>query len=412
MGNSSFYSKSSKSSKKINESKGSKRKYDKNAKKNEKKDSNTSKNSSKSSSSKSSNDNSSKASSKSKNYKKKDQNSTKHDDSDSDQKLHSENFYISDPNTQKQFDSYSFTNNEYNGVPNDWWLYDTGSSQHISNDRSLFKTFYNSSKLPEVLTGAGPIRPHGRGTVQLVLSNRNNNDKFTLILENTLYIPNFPINVVSGLNHFRSGGKINGHDLVSSRNQVITTFNPSKSGFFLYVANRPEPDLSFATIQKRTKNDLGNYPKRSKRSNTEGKQLKPLSGIPNPAKLPGSQTKNSNISSNSYPISEIPTVLESPSFDFTETDFEDRNPWTFLSEVLKARGKPDQTNYVFITYTQQWHNRLGHPSFEALQKASKSTTGIDSSKLIKADLQCEDCLKAKFTRIQKKSNENRATFPL
>ena len=163
----------------------------------------------------------------------------------------------SDSKSGKQsesFYSYSYSSSDFNGVPKDWWLYDTGSTQHISNDKSYFKDLTYCSDLDPVTTGAGFIKPVGKGTVTLPIKKKS--DIFYLTLENTLYIPDFPINLISGLNHYKSGGKISGTELLSSKGVVIATLNPLKRGFFLDVAYKPEPNFAYITAKTALKKDL------------------------------------------------------------------------------------------------------------------------------------------------------------
>jgi hypothetical protein len=48
--------------------------------------------------------------------------------------------------------------------------------------------------------------------------------------------------------------------------------------------------------------------------------------------------------------------------------------------------------------TELWRNRLGHPSFDLLQKTAKVTKGIPEKSLREKDLHCEACITGKFIR--------------
>jgi len=78
------------------------------------------------------------------------------------------------------------------------WLYDTGSSVHITNNKDNFIQFKEINNLQPVLTGKGYIKPSGIGTIQLPIIDNNNDKVQPIYLKNALYIPEFPINIISG----------------------------------------------------------------------------------------------------------------------------------------------------------------------------------------------------------------------
>ena len=49
------------------------------------------------------------------------------------------------------------------------WLYDTGSSAHISNNKDNFIQLSYKEDLESVLTGKGYIKPIGIGTIKLLI---------------------------------------------------------------------------------------------------------------------------------------------------------------------------------------------------------------------------------------------------
>ncbi|KAH7114867.1 hypothetical protein EDB81DRAFT_296220 [Dactylonectria macrodidyma] len=48
------------------------------------------------------------------------------------------------------------------------WLFDTGSSVHICNDRSIFSELRPTTRTV-LLTGGGKVFPSGRGTVKVTI---------------------------------------------------------------------------------------------------------------------------------------------------------------------------------------------------------------------------------------------------
>ena len=215
-----------------------------------------------------------------------------------------------------------YNNNIKNNDIKDWWLYDTGSSVHISNNKSSFTNLRYDNEIEPILTGKGYIKPSGIGTVKLPII--ENSDLTTIKLNNALYIPDFPINLVSGQKHYQNGGSISSNKLLDNKGNRITEFDFENSGFFLRLKNKIRPKLSLLSIK-----------------NTIGNQV----------------------------------------FNTTNT-------------------------------TILWHYKLGHPSYNALIRTAKTTTGIPIDKLKESDLTCESCIISKNTRKQSKISHNRAENPL
>ncbi|KAK2066761.1 hypothetical protein P8C59_000550 [Phyllachora maydis] len=80
------------------------------------------------------------------------------------------------------------------------WLYDTGSTDHISNSKERFTTFTpNIGQLRPINTGNGPVSPAGIGSITLEVLSRKAPPTYTkLVLDNVLYLPNIDINIISG----------------------------------------------------------------------------------------------------------------------------------------------------------------------------------------------------------------------
>ncbi|KAK2075452.1 hypothetical protein P8C59_009580 [Phyllachora maydis] len=77
------------------------------------------------------------------------------------------------------------------------WLYDTGSTDHISNSKERFTTFTpNTGQLRPINTGNGPVSPAGIGSITLEVLSRKAPPTYTkLVLDNVYYLPNIDINI-------------------------------------------------------------------------------------------------------------------------------------------------------------------------------------------------------------------------
>ncbi|KAK2067362.1 hypothetical protein P8C59_001111 [Phyllachora maydis] len=97
------------------------------------------------------------------------------------------------------------------------WLYNTGSTDHISNSKERFTTFTpNTGQLRPINTGNGPISPASIGSITLEVLSRKAPPTYTkLVLDNVLYLPNININIISRVRHYDSRG--------------LTSYNTTKS---------------------------------------------------------------------------------------------------------------------------------------------------------------------------------------
>ncbi|KAK2071808.1 hypothetical protein P8C59_006203 [Phyllachora maydis] len=88
------------------------------------------------------------------------------------------------------------------------WLYDIGSTDHISNSKERFTTFTpNTGQLRPINTRNSPISPASIGSIILEVLSRKAPPTYTkLVLDNVLYLPNIDINIVSRVRHYNSGG--------------------------------------------------------------------------------------------------------------------------------------------------------------------------------------------------------------
>ncbi|KAK2066323.1 hypothetical protein P8C59_000152 [Phyllachora maydis] len=125
------------------------------------------------------------------------------------------------------------------------WLYNTGSTDHISNSKERFTTFTpNTGQLRPINTGNGPISPASIGSITLEVLSRKAPPTYTkLVLDNVLYLPNIEINIVSGVRHYNSGGCLIKETLYGGDRRCIAVLDFKKSGFFLDVKGSSKPIL-------------------------------------------------------------------------------------------------------------------------------------------------------------------------
>ncbi|KAK2072765.1 hypothetical protein P8C59_007100 [Phyllachora maydis] len=125
------------------------------------------------------------------------------------------------------------------------WLYDTGSTDHISNSKERFTTFTpNTGQLRPINTGNGPVSPAGIGSITLEVLSRKAPPTYTkLVLDNVLYLPNIDINIVSRVRHYDSGGCLIKETLYGGDRRYIAVLDFKKSGFFLDVKGSSKPIL-------------------------------------------------------------------------------------------------------------------------------------------------------------------------
>ncbi|KAK2070675.1 hypothetical protein P8C59_005152 [Phyllachora maydis] len=125
------------------------------------------------------------------------------------------------------------------------WLYDMGSTDHISNSKERFTTFTpNIGQLRPIYTGNGPVSPAGIGSITLEVLSRKAPPTYTkLVIDNVLYLPNININIVSRVRYYDSGGCLIKETLYGGDRRYIAILDFKKSGFFLNVKGSSKPIL-------------------------------------------------------------------------------------------------------------------------------------------------------------------------
>ena len=106
------------------------------------------------------------------------------------------------------------------------WLYDTGVSDHVANDLLQFDTYEERGGLPIMKTANGPVRPLGVGTVTLDCP-RSNGTINTLKLFDVVYMPQSPLNLLSGLRLMARGGYARDGKLLSKDDQELGQIDSS-----------------------------------------------------------------------------------------------------------------------------------------------------------------------------------------
>ncbi|KAK2073815.1 hypothetical protein P8C59_008064 [Phyllachora maydis] len=108
------------------------------------------------------------------------------------------------------------------------WLYDTGSTDYISNSKERFTTFTpNIGQLRPINTGNGPISPASIGSITLEVLSR----------KAPLPILNYRVR------HYNSGGCLIKETLYRGDRRYIAILDFKKSGFFLDVKGSSKPIL-------------------------------------------------------------------------------------------------------------------------------------------------------------------------
>ncbi|KAK2075432.1 hypothetical protein P8C59_009561 [Phyllachora maydis] len=125
------------------------------------------------------------------------------------------------------------------------WLYDTGSTDHISNSKERFTTFTpNTGQLRPINTGNGPVSPASIGSITLEVLSRKAPPTYTkLVLDNVLYLSNIDINIISRVRHYDSGGCLIKETLYGGDRRCIAVLDFKKLGFFLDVKGSSKPIL-------------------------------------------------------------------------------------------------------------------------------------------------------------------------
>ncbi|KAK2068829.1 hypothetical protein P8C59_003445 [Phyllachora maydis] len=299
------------------------------------------------------------------------------------------------------------------------WLYDTGSTDHISNSKERFTTFTpNTGQLRPINTGNGPVSPAGIGSITLEVLSRKAPPTYTkLVLDNVLYLPNIDINIVSGVRHYDSGGCLIKETLYGGDRRCIAVLDFKKSGFFLDVKGSSKPILhtnfafplglsSYTTksIEPQCNKIVVEIPSNSIRK----EDYRPIiedtivseAIEPNKRyKLRNSPAKGTTLEGTRKPepltgTRDLPYVLREPVIEGNKVVEK-----AISSPTLKEPNIGQRDYYNLLNLAKLWHVRLGHIGLCLLKKTSSITKGLPNfDKIKEADFHCSSCDRGKAVR--------------
>ncbi|KAK2074250.1 hypothetical protein P8C59_008471 [Phyllachora maydis] len=329
------------------------------------------------------------------------------------------------------------------------WLYNTGSTDHISNSKERFTTFTpNTGQLRPINTGNGPVSPAGIGSIILEVLSRKAPPTYTkLVLDNVLYLPNIDINIVSGVRHYDSGGCLIKETLYRSDRRCIAVLDFKKSGFFLDVKGSSKPILhaNFAfplgltsynttksiepqrnkivveipsnsirkedyrpiiedaivseAIEPNKRYKLRNSPAKgttlegigpSLRGKRPRRPVEPLATAQAPYQSPCKTREPKPLTG----TGDLPRVLREPVIE--ENKVVEK---AISSPTLKEPNIGQRDYYNLLNLAKLWHVRLGHIGLRLLKKTSSITKGLPNfDKIKEADFHCSSYDRGKAVR--------------
>ncbi|KAK2068877.1 hypothetical protein P8C59_003493 [Phyllachora maydis] len=272
------------------------------------------------------------------------------------------------------------------------WLYDTGSTDHISNSKERFTTFTpNTGQLRPINTGNSPVSPAGIGSITLEVLSRKAPPTYTkLVLDNVLYLPNININIISRVRHYDSGGCLIKETLYRGDRRCIAVLDFKKSGFFLNVKGSSKPILhaNFAfPLGLSSYTTKGIEPQRNKivveiPSNSIRKEdYRPIieDAIVSKAIEPNKRYKLRNSPAKVIEGNKVEKAISSP--------------------TLKEPNIGQRDYYNLLNLAKLWHVRLGHIGLRLLKKTSSNTKGLPNfDKIKEADFHYSSCNRGKAVR--------------
>ncbi|KAK2069999.1 hypothetical protein P8C59_004537 [Phyllachora maydis] len=328
------------------------------------------------------------------------------------------------------------------------WLYNTGSTDHISNSKEQFTTFTpNIGQLRPINTGNGPVSPAGIGSITLEVLSRKAPPTYTkLVLDNVLYLPNIDINIVSRVRHYDSGGCLIKETLYGGNRRCIAVLDFKKSGFFLDVKGSSKPILhanfafplglsSYTTksiepqrnkivveipsnsirkedyrpiiedaivseaIEPNKRYKLRNSPAKgttlegigpSLRGKRPYRPVEPLATAQAPYQSPCETREPEPLTG----TRDLPRVLREPVIEGNKVVEK-----AISSPTLKEPNIGQRDYYNLLNLAKLWHVRLGHIGLRLLKKTSSITKGLPNfDKIKEADFHCSSYDRGKAVR--------------
>ncbi|KAK2074909.1 hypothetical protein P8C59_009079 [Phyllachora maydis] len=333
------------------------------------------------------------------------------------------------------------------------WLYNTGSTDHISNSKERFTTFTpNTGQLRPINTGNGPVSPASIGSITLEVLSRKAPPTYTkLVLDNVLYLPNIDINIVSRVRHYDSGGCLIKETLYGGDRRCIAVLDFKKSGFFLDVKGSSKPILhvnfafplglsSYTTksiepqrnkivveipsnsirkedyrpiiedaivseaIEPNKRYKLRNSPAKgttlegvgpSLRGKRPRRPVEPLATAQAPYQSPRETREPEPLTG----TGDLPRMLREPVIEGNKVVEK-----AISSPTLKEPNIGQRDYYNLLNLAKLWHVRLGHIGLRLLKKTSSITKGLPNfDKIKEADFHCSSCDRGKAVRRVRKA---------
>ncbi|KAK2068613.1 hypothetical protein P8C59_003245 [Phyllachora maydis] len=327
------------------------------------------------------------------------------------------------------------------------WLYNTGSTDHISNSKERFTTFTpNTGQLCPINTGNSPISPASIGSITLEVLSRKAPPTYTkLVLDNVLYLPNININIVSRVRHYNSGGCLIKETLYRGNRRCIAVLDFKKSGFFLNVKGSSKPILhanfafplglsSYTTksiepqrnkivveipsnssrkedyrpiiedaivseaIEPNKRYKLRNSPAKgttlegvgpSLRGKRPRRPVEPLATAQAPYQSPRKTREPKPLTG----TGDLPRVLREPVIEGNKVEK------AISSPTLKEPNIGQRDYYNLLNLAKLWPVRLGHIGLRLLKKTSSITKGLPNfNKIKEADFDCSSYNRGKAVR--------------
>ncbi|KAK2075474.1 hypothetical protein P8C59_009600 [Phyllachora maydis] len=255
------------------------------------------------------------------------------------------------------------------------WLYNTGSTDHISNSKERFTTFTpNTGQLRPINTGNGPVSPAGIGSIILEVLSRKAPPTYTkLVLDNVLYLPNIDINIISG------------------RNKIVVEI-PSNS--IRKEDYRPiiEDAIVSEAIEPNKRYKLRNSPAKgttlegvgpSLRGKRPCRPVEPLATAQAPYQSPREPREPEPLTG----TGDLPRVLREPVIEGNKVVEK-----AISSPTLKEPNIGQRDYYNLLNLAKLWHVRLGYIGLRLLKKTSSITKGLPNfDKIKEADFHCSSC---------------------
>ena len=141
---------------------------------------------------------------------------------------------LSPPNTNSSL-AHPTVSNAYLSYPKSGdWHADTGATHHFTNDRKNFTEYRQVTGLPPVSTGNGYVHPQGTGTIIMKVP-LSNGKVTTLMLLDVLYMPEFPVNLFSGVKLYMADGYLKRHAMYDKDNVELAQIDTSSTGMRLVL---------------------------------------------------------------------------------------------------------------------------------------------------------------------------------